>query len=513
MPLDSPHLPAALRSLVRWRGTLPRSSADATRRLLARIEGLDSADATLPALAELLVACRGGFADLDRRVAALAGERPPGFPPSDPARVDPRLVVSRLPLALRALRRVRGLTAADLVHAASSVTSTDLKAFEASTFEPTSPSPRQLDQLLLAMRSGYDELERYARDPLLITRHALESRDTAPRLVTHGSLLSSIASRRIDLAVRALRTRRGWSREVLSARSGLPLNRCVAIEDPCRGQPPSEAELDALLDALGADVDALEKAAIRPLATIQALRRRIRNELKQRRTLTWRGRSVPPLALERFDLALRVFRAARGWSRSDLAEASGLTLSRLGLLERPGVDHRPLDADELERLLGAFEIDLDDLCSAARFPLRKIEAVHRRREEERLAVSWRGEALPRRVLERADFALVRLRIARGLSQAAVARASGLPRHRIADLETARSGCLPTEDDLAALLPALDATREEFLAAALDPEPFTVAVAHPHRPSPEAVWDAAVATVGALSRFSTARRRGSRQESP
>lgn len=292
---------------------------------------------------------------------------------------------------------------------------------------------------------------------------------------------------RLDLGLRSLRRERSVRiPELHKAVPTITEDTLRTFETPSlEPRRPTLSELDDLLHALGASYRDLEERATDP-ARPQTTGRKARHA-QPRPRLAARGRLLSPLASERLDIALRSLRAERGISSPQLAAQAGLDPGRLQAIETP--DRRAVPTqDELTRLLaalGVLDIDLAALERAARYPLHALDSVRRRwqqRQEARWDVRIDGERIPRAVLERTDLALRSLRRLRSLSQTSLADASGLPRHRLTQLENPSSDAPPNAQELYALLAALDATLEDFTTAALKPLSLVRARRQSARPS-------------------------------
>jgi transcriptional regulator with XRE-family HTH domain len=265
-------LPRVLRAL-RW-GRLSRLSTyrEAVEAVpeLDRYTRDDSESPAIPDLAALLDRFHLGFGNLER--IQLSQETGRGYIIGS-ARIPATLLVERLDLGLRALRLDRRLTQVEVARAAG------LKTHELSRVEDVGrrekPSLPVLDRLLRALDSSYEELDTVTADPLRFgerlqgrLRHAEKWLEP---VVLDGRTLPTIVAVRLDLALLSMRLQAGKSRRAVAEAAGIELQRLTAIESPDLRARPSEAELQALLRALGVGARLLERAARTPLAGIRKL--------------------------------------------------------------------------------------------------------------------------------------------------------------------------------------------------------------------------------------------------
>lgn len=512
MPIAAPKLPDFLDYMIRQRSSvllLPASVRAEVQRLR---QELATDEMRLDVLAELLALCSVGFGDLEhclRYPRHLHSRQGPD--------ADPRLVVSRLGLALRALRHERSISHEEIVRA-THIKRHQLQGFERHAIDPPRPTLEQLDEILGALNTDYTDLGRRAKNPFSVFKKKSAPPPQRPRLAAGGRLLTHLATDRIDLALRSLRAARAMSGSALAAAAGIEQSRLYEIEAPGGGKsPPTRAELDALLEALESDPEQLEEAARYPLRALDQVRERWQREYIERSHVEWEGETIARSVLERADIALKTLRLDRSMTREALANATGIAPARLNDLEDPLSDKVPTE-DELRALLGALGGSFEQFVSAALHPVRAIDATLRRRRDDALTIQHKGERLPRPVVLRADLALRALRAARKMSRGQLASASGIQGRRLASLEDPLSENPLRQEELPRLLAALGATLDDFTSAALappgrgsaePPHPLTDPGAGTTHPSSPLVREAA-ATIAGLARFGTHRTRSPRK---
>lgn len=265
-------LPGVLRLLRQGRlkgFAVYRYDPEAARRLDGYLEK-GAEVPTLSDLAALLDRFHFGFAGLERIQLFLETGR--GYIIGSP-RIPATLVVERLDLGLRALRQDRRLTRAELAEAAG-VKAHDLSAVE-DVRRRAEPSLAQLDAILRALASSYQELETVTAEPLRVGEKLQRKLRHAERwlepVVLDGRALPTIVSARLDLALLSMRLQAGKSRKALAREAGIELQRLTNLESPDVRSRPSEEELRAILRALGCGAVLLERAARAPLRGISKL--------------------------------------------------------------------------------------------------------------------------------------------------------------------------------------------------------------------------------------------------
>lgn len=349
---------------------------------------------SLPALAELLEQSpkRIGFSDLE---ALCSGPRGSVHVTLPSAKVSPRLLISRLDLGLRFLRAETGVSQA-AVAAAAAVDRVSLSRWERPD-AGEKPTVTELDRFLEAVGASYLDLERTVKDPLRAFR-ALHRREKRAQAVTLGGrAMPQAVTARLDVALRLLRLRRGWTRRELAAKAGVAESRLLALESRGQGAPPTEEELASLMEALGASQEELVEATENPLRDFERLAKRfgkLERELRRKGPTVIAGRKVPSVVTERFDLALQGLRARKGWSRRDLAERADLAPERVVALETRGRS-RPPTVDEVKRLRMALEAAPADFEDAARYPLRGAARLGRRVRKLETQIAAQEEELAR----------------------------------------------------------------------------------------------------------------------
>lgn len=369
MPGISEGLPAILRALA--------ANAALSSEVRSRLRDWGEREElpSIPALAEVLEHWGAGFSYLEL-LSFMPRWFPQGRPP--PGDLSPRIFVARLDVGLRSLRVSRRWTQTTVAEAAG------FKPSQLSMWERPEtgerPSIEELDRVLRALNAGYGELEKAIRNPFR-NIPALERRVRREAAVTvKGELAPEVVAERFDLALRVLRSRRGWARGRLAEESGLSVSRITALETRGQGEPPHEEEVSSLLRGLNASPADLEEAARLPLRELERLERDLRKVERDRAAKgpTEIGEApATAVVTERFDLALQVLRADRGLSRKALAEEAGLAPNRLTALEtwRPTEPATPEEVESLRRALGA---DLKDFDKAARWPLRGLARLRQR---------------------------------------------------------------------------------------------------------------------------------------
>ncbi len=277
------------------------------------------------------------------------------------------------------------------------------------------PSLEELAELLESSGVGFGSLARIQHGIALHVFPDHHHRRVSPRLVL----------RRLDLGLRALRLARGLTQAEAAEAAGFTPSELSAVEDPRRRETPTLAFLDRMLLTLNASYRDLEAAALRPLRVAEKLARRARAAERRARPLTYEGSVLPAIVSERLDLALQSLRLQAGWSRPQLAEASGISAERLQAFESPTHRMRP-SALELEAISRALRVGPEQLEAAATRPLRGLPELtpHRR--------PWR-RSRPRRSLLASPPGPVPSRLARASRRLEVAieglRGAGGPEHR------------------------------------------------------------------------------------
>lgn len=321
---------------------------------------------------------------------------------------------------------------------------------------PELPSLPALAEVLERFRSGFGELE-WRCEP----EHLRGTRDPPPRTAA-----PSLVVARLDVGLRSLRAARRLTQAQVCDASGVRQARLSSWERPEAGEKPSIPELDSLLRALSASYIDLEGAIQDPFRPFRSLER----QLERSAPLVLDGQVAPAIVTERFDLGLRALRAARGWSRRELAEASGVKVGRIQGFETRGVT-KPPSWDEAAALLHALTATRAELEEAARNPLKELEGIERqwrnaqRELGRRQPLRFGKETAPTVVSERFDLALQVLRSRKGWSRKILGDQAGLEPARVTALETWGNPAPATEEEIQALRRALDAELHDFEGAA------------------------------------------------
>jgi transcriptional regulator with XRE-family HTH domain len=234
--------------------------------------------------------------DLERKVRRLDREVERETPLRIRGKEAPRVVSQRLDLALKSLRMERGWTRKALAEAAGLAQKRIVALETWNQGEPATDA--EVEALLGALEASPADLEDAAAQPLRWTRGLEQKMRRLDRdieretpLQIRGEDAPRVVSQRLDLAIRALRMERGWTRKALAEAAGLAQKRIVALETWNQGEPATDAEVEALLRACEVGPEELERLARQPLRLVSRIyekARRRRAVLERETGRLWR---------------------------------------------------------------------------------------------------------------------------------------------------------------------------------------------------------------------------------